>query len=420
MRNILIVLKYEVITTLSKVSFWVMTFLFPAVVIILSLGSQLLVQSNLDEIQNEVPGSSTSQGGPVYAYVDEAGLIQSLPEGLPLEMLNPYADLASAQADLEAGKIDAYMRIPAEYLETRELVWVQHTFNPMSNTPEDFFEYLINYNLLDDPQIASLLSVDRPSTIFHNLQPQPEVSTTEGPSDPGMSMATSYGALFIFFMLLTSSSGLMLSSVSKEKTNRVAEVLLLSLNPRELMAGKLLGLSLVAIFQMLAWILSIMLFLKQGSGLIAGLSQINLPGSFLLWAVLFFTLGFLLYASLMGAIGALAPDLREAGQFTFLLLLPLMVPVFLNTVFVDAPHGQVATILSLVPLTAPTAMLTRLVSGNVPFWQTAASLAGLAVTTYLIVLLSARFFRPETLLSSEALNWRSFTAAVRQAVTRRS
>jgi ABC-2 type transport system permease protein len=200
----------------------------------------------------------------------------------------------------------------------------------------------------------------------------------------------------------------------------MAEVLLLSLRPRELMAGKLLGLSVVALLQMLAWAGGSLLFLKQGRGLISSLSQVNLPPGFFVWAVLFFLLGYLVYASLMGAIGTLAPDLREAGQFTFILLIPLIAPLILNTAFAEAPNGAVATFLSLFPLTAPTAMITRLVSAPVPLWQTAASLAGLAITTYLILAISARFFRPETLLSSSELKWNVVLAELKLALSKKT
>jgi ABC-2 type transport system permease protein len=108
----------------------------------------------------------------------------------------------------------------------------------------------------------------------------------------------------------------------------------------------------------------------------------------------------------LGAIGALAPTAREGAQFTFVVILPLMIPLWLNNVFTQTPNGGLATFLSLFPLTAPTSMVTRLAAGGVPAWQPAVGLVGLAATTYVFVLLSARFFRADTLLSSASLQWR--------------
>ncbi|RPI85604.1 MAG: ABC transporter permease, partial [Chloroflexi bacterium] len=289
MRNIFIVLKHEVLTTLSKTSFWVMTFLFPAVVILLTLGGQVIIQKNVTE-KVEAESTSQSTDSMQYSYVDLSGIIQNIPEGITAGTLNPYPDLDAAQNDLEAGKIEWYAIISADYLETGDLVVVQHSFNPMTDVPTSFFQYLLVYNLAPDPRIAPVLASQNPSTVMHDIAPD---TASQGRADGMAGTLVSYGTLFIFFMLISMSSGLMLNSVSKEKSNLVAEVLLLSLRPRELMAGKLLGLSLVALFQMITWVGGILLFLDQGKNMIAGLAQINLPDSFLLWAVLFFILGFL-------------------------------------------------------------------------------------------------------------------------------
>jgi ABC-2 type transport system permease protein len=79
--------------------------------------------------------------------------------------------------------------------------------------------------------------------------------------------------------------------------------------------------------------------------------------------------------------------------------------LFLSNTFVEAPNGILATVVSLFPLSAPTAMLPRLAAGGVPFWQPLVGLAALAVTTYLFVLLAARFFRADTLLSTASMSW---------------
>jgi ABC-2 type transport system permease protein len=108
----------------------------------------------------------------------------------------------------------------------------------------------------------------------------------------------------------------------------------------------------------------------------------------------------------MGALGALAPNAREANQFSFVVLLPLMIPIWFNYLLVEAPNGTAAVILSLFPLTAPPAMIARLAATDVPFWQPLLGVFLLAITTYGAVLLSARFFSAGTLLSTASMNWR--------------
>ena len=198
----------------------------------------------------------------------------------------------------------------------------------------------------------------------------------------------------------------MLQSVVKEKENRTAEVLLLSLSPVQLMLGKVLGLGVLALLQMGIWLGGGLLVMGRGQALLGDLQLAALPAGFVAITVLYFLLGYLLYASALGALGALAPSLREGSQFTFIIILPLLVPIMLNSVFVEAPDGLVATVLSLFPLTAPTSMPTRLVAGTVPLWQVLLGLALLVLTAFAFVLLAARFFRADTLLSDATLDWR--------------
>ena len=142
--------------------------------------------------------------------------------------------------------------------------------------------------------------------------------------------------------------------------------------------------------------------------------MIVLPPGFLAWGMFYLLFGYLLYASLLGAIGALAPTARESSQFTFFALMPLMVPLFLMTPFMEAPNGSIAVGLSLFPLTAPVAMMTRMAAATtIPAWQPAVGLVLLALTAYGFVLLSARFFRADTLVSDTSLTWRRLLAEIR-------
>jgi ABC-2 type transport system permease protein len=193
--------------------------------------------------------------------------------------------------------------------------------------------------------------------------------------------------------------------VTREKENRTAELLLTSLSPRELMLGKVVGLGAVALFQMAIWLGGGQFLLVGGAVAASALTGQGLSLSFFLWAIVFFLFGYVVYAAALGALGALAPNMREGSQFTFVLLIPLLIPLWLNNVFFNDPHGPFATAMSLFPLTAPTAMVTRLSVGGVPAWQPFVALAGLIVTAYLFVVLAARFFRADTLLSGASISW---------------
>jgi ABC-2 type transport system permease protein len=204
----------------------------------------------------------------------------------------------------------------------------------------------------------------------------------------------------------------MLQSVTKEKENRTIEVLLVSLRPRDLMLGKILGLGVIALLQMAIWA-GAGLLLTNGAAL-SGLSTSGLSASFFMWALLYFIGGYLIYASLLGALGALAPSTREGTQFTFIILLPLFIPLIMNTALIESPNGPLTVFLSLFPLTSPVTMITRLAAGPVPVEQLLLGLVILAVTTYGIIVFASRFFRADTLLSFNALSLKRLVQEIRR------
>jgi len=402
MRNVRLVIKHEILTTVGKPSFWLTAFAVPLITFVMMFGSQLLAKGMSEDAGTPDGAAAQKPSG----YVDQAGIIAQIPDDLADTALREYPDVTSAAAGLDAGEIDEYYIIPADVLETGEMELIQGQFSPIGSMGSDNpFESILTYNLTGDADVASLLAQPMPSVKAELLVADTE--RVDAPANPGAQQLVSTLMLFVFFFVITMSSGFMLRSVSKEKENRVVEVLLLSLRPRDLMLGKMLGLGVVALLQMAVW-LGGSLFALGGGVPALELSAMSLssllPPGFLVWAILYFVLGYLTYSAALGALGALAPTMREGSQFTFVVLLPLMIPMWLNTSFSEAPRGALVTFLSMFPLTSPVSMMARMMAIPVPLWQILVSLLLLGATTYGLVLLSARFFRSDTLLSSAPLN----------------
>lgn len=414
MRNIYLVIKNEIRSVLGKRSFWIMTLIFPLIILALNLGSQLFIGREIEAAAAIAP---TAEQAPQLGYVDEAGVIANLPPDVSPEVLRAYADETAAQAAIAAGELDRYLLIPADYPESGELVVVDPEASIMTLDAQPLFRYVLTYNLVGDAELAAAVIDPLAQTQAQNVAPVAEAGDGGRPAAAAgpLAAAVPFVTLFIFFFLIVGSSGYMLRSVSREKENRTMEVLLVSVPPRQLMAGKVLGLGVVALLQMAIWFGGAALVLSGRFDVLGIAQSVALPDGFLLWAIFYFLAGYFLYASLMGIVGALAPDAREAGQFTFVVLLPLLIPLWLNSALMAAPNGTLAVVLSLIPLTAPVAMMTRLASTAVPLWQIIVGLAGLAITAYLCVLLAARFFRADTLLSFAPLRWQRFLREWRSA-----
>jgi ABC-2 type transport system permease protein len=243
----------------------------------------------------------------------------------------------------------------------------------------------------------------------HNLSPSTEPVRDQ---DNLLTMLLPYGVMVFFYFAIMGTASMMFSSFSKEKENRVLEILINSATPYQIMGGKIIALGLVGLFQVALNGMSALVMLKYS------IEQFDLPIEYLLdfsilgWGLVFFIFGYLLYAALLSGVGALVPNIRETSQLTSILFLPGMIPFFLISILIDSPNGGLAVFLSLFPLTAPTTMLLRLSAAAVPLWQLGLALTLLAASALLVTHLAARLFRAQNLLSGQSFQVRRFVRAL--------
>jgi ABC-2 type transport system permease protein len=425
MRNIWLVIKHDIGVTVRQRSFWIFTLLVPA--LLLAVNAYSIIQrgglgsTDADAESQESTGASLADLSAI-GLVDKAGLIAEMPPGFPPDLFVRFPDEATARAALEAGEIAQYIHLPADYVATGEITVYDQGFQLFStgenmgvafgSNQEWILPYVINYNLVGDEQLLGALQNPVPSALteFHALQPPAQ----DDSETQAMAELVASVMPYIYYFLLVMGSSYLMRSVVAEKENRTAEVLLLSLNPRELMIGKMLAMSLVMWLQVVVWVGGGILILNRGAELL-NMARFTFPPGFLAWALLFLVFGYLLFASVMAAAGAIAPTAREGAQVTWLLILPLMPTLMFGPAFLEDPNGTLSVVLSLFPFSSPSAMVTRLAVAQVPLWQILVSLAGLAVTAYLFVVLAARFFRAGNLLSDESFNWRRLGTGWRNA-----
>jgi ABC-2 type transport system permease protein len=139
-------------------------------------------------------------------------------------------------------------------------------------------------------------------------------------------------------------------------------------------------------------------FLRQ---MIPFLANLSLPVEQLPIVAVYFLVGFFMFAALFGMVGALSNSAQEGPQMTVVFVLPAMIPLWVTYAFVTDPNGTVPTLLSMFPLTAPIAMMMRLVVTDVPLWQVGLSLAILVGFVIALYWLAGRLFRVQILLSGK-------------------
>jgi ABC-2 type transport system permease protein len=409
-RRIWLTARYEARTHLGRRSFWITTFVLPAALVLLVL----LVQAFSGGTKNAAFLPGVESGATAIGYVDQAGLLHALPANLPPGLVRSFPDEQEARAALSKAEIDRYYLIPADYLASGRLTIVQARYQPLrAVTGSELITYALDVGLSSNENLARLLLDPTPQLNPTALAPVAGTGASGRLAGNGL---LPYLLMFILYLALAMTSGFMLQSVSKEKENRTAEMLLVSLSPRHLMLGKIAGLSLVGLLQVAIW-LAAFFGLLSGSGGFLGV-DIHLSGQLAVhvipWTIAYFLLGYLMYASVYATFGVLALTLRDANHFVYIAIIPLVVPLLFNSAISAAPNGRLATTLSLIPLTAPIAMVARLGTTSVPWWEALAGLVALALFAYGFALLAARLFRAENVLSSHALTWARLRAELQR------
>ncbi|MFQ5796388.1 MAG: ABC transporter permease [Candidatus Bipolaricaulia bacterium] len=402
MNKTLLVMRNEIITAATRKSFMFIAFGLPLVALLVFTVVSALTDSSSD-VGTGAPDTRETEA---EGYVDQSGIIEFLPEDLPPGRLVAYPDDAAARQALEAGEISAYYIVPEDYVNTGQLIAIRPHYNPIS--PKDrsgWMRWVLLVNLLDgDVELASRI-----------WNPMDLSVTTLAPESQDASDDHLYLFLMttvvLFYALIVVSSEELLKSVSKEKENRVMEILMLSVSPRQLLAGKIIGREILGLLQAVAWV---------GTFLwIVGRQTLNVPAGFgfpawiLGWGIVFFLLGYAVYASLLAGLGALVPNLKETPQVKQVVFMPLLVAYFITLIIRPQDvHGALGTGLSLFPLTASIMMMKRLAMGGVPVWQLLLATGLLATTAYLIIRAVAAMFHAQNLLSGQRFSVKRYVNAL--------
>ena len=410
MRNMLIVALREFRQRVQKRAFLITSLGTPLIFLLIwALGGsfggpvgQLPMEDLLD----------TEQPAHAVGYVDQAGLIQSISDPVPSGLFQAFETVEAARAALEQGEIGAYYVVPPDYVRTGNLQRVSERL-PTMPPDADWFKWVLVSNVFPD---ASPSDIGRFRWPFNDAGgPQFVSLSPEGETGAGgaSSMLPFVVAMAVMVPLFTSGS-LLFQSLAQEKSNRVMEILLASLRPRQLLAGKLLGLGTLTLVQYLIWGgIGGLVLLVAGGDASRFLSSLSLSLGELGLVLPYALGGFLLYAALMAGIGALAQDVESSRAWIFCITLPMMLPIYLWMGITSSPHGPLAIVLSMLPFSSPITMLMRMTSTAVPGWQIGLSLALLLLTGVGMIWLMGRLFRVQTLLSGESISLRHVWSALR-------
>jgi len=407
MKNVLSVLKTEFINTITRRSFLLTLILVPLVPALI-LGAVSLIGGDDDSgggnIFQPEPPSQVPDG-----YIDQAGIIKEVPEWVGEDRLVEFNNESEARQAAQKGEIDGYYIIPSDFIQTGNIRYMSPDFSPLTALDSSWtITTSIDYNLVGaDPM--RLQAFQNPVQVTRiDLAPEEE----QRDESSILAFYLPYGITMLFYVLIITTASLMLNSVAKEKENRVMEILLSSITPRQLLTGKILGLGLVGSLQTSLWLGTAVLLLQVGGGTLNIPPSLIPPPQILLWGIIFFILGYLIYATIMAGVGALIPNIKEASQATFYVILPLLIPLVMVSVLIEEPNAPVAVILSLIPFTAPNTIMTRMATTSVPLWQLLVAIGLMILTIVFLIRGVAGMFRAQLLLTGKKFKISTFIKAL--------
>lgn len=376
------------------------------------------------------------------AVVDLSGELFSrmqaqAPATLYLEAVTLPTD--TLQAAVRAGRYDGYLLLPASLLEgsgSAEL----YAQSSLGLSFQMQLERLLNKSVEEarlaklqvPPELVTVLRAEVPLRLYRLSSTGAEADGTAFYSIVGYIMA------FLIYGATLAYGSVVLQGVIDEKASRVVELMISSVRPLHLMMGKVLGIGALGLLQFLLWGLLLLAGTAAAGPLLTHLlrtqsSQLGLTASteevlqtahlslpaldplLIVWFILFFISGYLLYASLFAAIGSAVDQQQDAQGLMLPLTLLIVIPVLFMPYVIESPQASLSVVLSLVPFFSPILMVARLAVGGVPWWEGLLAY-GLLVGAFIgAIWISARIYRIGILMYGQKPSFREILRWLRMA-----
>ena len=410
MKKIWLIIKREYLTRVRKKTFIITTLLFPLMYMVLIFGMGYVAERSRQNLKVAILDKS--------GYFSDSLLKKEnqLDNNSTLLLVNDTANFS------EAG-FDGYIIIPAMDWKTgsRDIVFrADKSYGTASTGMVEkklnrIWDEIKNDSLNIDADKQQILSSSRIGLNAENISdPRSNANIAEG---------IAYASGLLIYLILLIYGAQVMMGVMEEKTNRIAEVIVSSVKPFQMMLGKIIGIGLVALTQFLLWIIFVFIVynVAQSYGGSAGganamigsmqkmFTSVNVPLIIFCFAF-YFLAGFFFYASLYGAIGsAVNEDMREAQSLSFPVTMLVILSIFLMGPAITNPTGPVAFWGSIIPFSSPIIMMARIpygVPGTVPWWQLALSMGLLILGFICTTWFAAKIYRTGILMYGKKPSWK--------------
>ncbi len=391
MKKLWHVAVWEYITRVRSKWFWIATIAFPVIMIGFSVVPGLLMTRETDNVK--IIGVLDETGAFLDDFLAENANQNSKSTG-GVFRYQIYNLVEQAQDDALGGLIEGYLILPEDFLDSWQFEYFSRNTSAMI-TNEKMKMFLTEIMREREYERLNIAPMDR-----RNLQRRAMLAITkitksgEEESHEIASFAGPFGAMYLLFMIIFINSQILMRSVITDRQNKVIEVLISSLTPRQLMSGKILGIGMFAFTQLAIYILMIIGYTIYSW--IPLLLYIKLP-----ILVIFFVLGFLMYASLYTGVGSLFTNEQEANQVMGPLGFIAVMPIILSTMIIQDPDSTMAIVLQYIPIFTPFIMLIRAGVSAVEWWEIAIGVVLMLITIWGFITIFGKIFRTAILMTGK-------------------
>jgi ABC-2 type transport system permease protein len=395
------VARWEFMERVMTKSFLLGLFLTPAIMAIFAAGPAML-QGTFQEDKAQV--IAVYDGTGVVLDSLNASLLRGpiLPGGKPKYKIQRIEvtgrSLSVIKADLDTALLhnllSAAIIIPPNALDSHVVEYrsqnvsdIEATSLLQNSISEIISEFKLTHAGFDPARVGELTR----STDLRTVR-----VSEEGEEESGFleAFGLSYVFLILLMIMILSSGQMLVRSMVEEKSNRIVEILVSSCSPMDLMFGKIIGISMLGIVQVLFW--SVI-----GTVLVVAADLSNLPLDNIWLMLLYFILAFLFYAAVFVAFGSLASTEQEAQQMTAYLSMLLMLPIVIAFIATQSPNNPVLVVLTMIPPLTSQMMFMRLPITTPPLWEIGLSLMILVLSIIGVTWIAGKIFRTGILLTGK-------------------
>jgi ABC-2 type transport system permease protein len=405
-RKIWLVIKREYITRVRTKGFVITTILVPTLLVGFIAFDVVISTSNLSHTQRiAVVGGDQGMAASMGASLEQ----NKLPDGNPAyDVIQTFEQPGPAirsrlESQVRNGKLDGFLWIPSSVLSGGKPQFVTKSamvFTEMDKMDNAVREALVLHRLqgrgITATEVRKLLDTADIQVIRLTRSGEAE--------EKGQSLIVAIGMVITLYIALLIYGVQTMRSVQEEKTSRIMEILLSSIRPFQLLAGKILGVAAVGLTQFVIWTISAGLLAAYGVTVARELSpnashfHIHIAPALLAFMIVYFIGGYILYSSIYATIGAMVSSEQDAQQLQMPVTMLLVVGFFLFQLVMQNPNSSTSVALSIIPFWSPMLMLMRIGLQQPPAWQVALSLAVLALTVVGVVYVTARIYRVGVLM----------------------